>query len=231
MADNPQVRDPKDPTVRTRLLWGGTVAGVAGICAVGVGMMTGVEWLIVAACALALLGMLVAWRGGILYETRGQQPPRDEVRELLDGGEHRGVSSSARVVGGGAQADATQTAERTQRTLAHTAARPPMRRLAAGTLLGVGAWLLLGQWVLGYPMSVAGQDNALRDVGFAVVLVLSALRLTMPNRSLFASGLCLVCGALLIASALLLPHDSTFVRIDEAAIGLAALALVPFTFS
>jgi hypothetical protein len=116
--------------------------------------------------------------------------------------------------------------ETTRNSLARagTSERPSMRRLAAFGLAAVGGWLVLGQLLLGYPMTSAGQDNALRDSGFAVIILLAALRLRMPSRSRPVSTLCVVSGGLLILSALFLPHDSSFVRIDELAAGLLVVA-------
>lgn len=233
MAGTTRVRDPKHPVVRTRLVWGGLTIAIGGVCAVGAGMMAGAAWLIWSAIGATLLGLLVAWRGGVLYETRGQAPPRHEVRELLEGGAHRGVSPDARLVGAQARHTAASVSESTRHSLtrAGTSARPSMRRIAAFSLAAVGGWLVLGQSLLDYPMTSAGQNNALRDSGFAVIILLASLRLRMPSRSLSASALCLVSGGLLILSALFLPHDSSFVKLDELAAGLLVVtfgAMSPF---
>ena len=227
MAGTARVRDPRHPVVRTRLVWGGLVVAVGGVVAVGVGMMTGAAWLTWSATGATVLGMVVAWRGGVLHETRGQAPPRDEARELIEDGTHQGVSPDAHVVGADVQRKAASVSENTRDLLARTGrtTSPGLRLLAAFGLASVGGWLVLGQVLLHYPMTGAGQDNALRDVGFSVIILLSALRLRMPSRSLPASGLCLVSGGLLVLSALFLPHDSTFVELDELAVGSLVVTL------
>jgi hypothetical protein len=75
---------------------------------------------------------------------------------------------------------AGQVGARTRRLLAE---RGASRRVAsvgwfAGVVLVVaGIWLLVGQWALGYPYDVTGQNTALRDTGFAVLVTLAGLRL------------------------------------------------------
>ena len=227
MAGKARVRDPQHPVVRTRLVWGGLVIAVGGVCAVGVGMMAGAPWLTWSATGATLLGMVVAWRGGVLHETRGQAPPRHEARELMEGGTHRGVSPDAHVVGADVQRKAASVSENTRDLLARAgrSTSPGVRLIAAFGLASVGGWLVLGQALLHYPMSGAGQDNALRDAGFSVIILLCALRLRMPSRSLPASALCLVSGGLLVLSAVVLPHESTFVELDELGAGLLVLVL------
>jgi hypothetical protein len=76
---------------------------------------------------------------------------------------------------------AETVAARTRRTQARAEAA---RVAAAGLgwfggllLVLAGVWLLVGQWVLRYPFDVNGQNTALRDTGFAVVVSLTGLRL------------------------------------------------------
>ena len=227
MAGTARVRDTRHPVVRTRLVWGGLVIALGGVCAVGVGMMAGAAWLTWPATGATLLGLVLAWRGGVLHETRGQAPPRDEARELIDGGTHQGVSPDAHVVGADVQRRAAAMSTNTQDLLARarSSASPGMRSVAAFGLASVGAWLVVGQVLLHYPMTSAGQDNALRDAGFSVIVLLLALRLRMPSRSLPASALCLVSGGLLVRSALFLPHESAFIELDELAAGSLVVTL------
>jgi hypothetical protein len=76
---------------------------------------------------------------------------------------------------------AETVAARTRRTQARaTAARATasgLGRLGGLLLVLAGIWLLVGQWVLRYPFDVNGQNTALRDTGFAVVVSLAGLRL------------------------------------------------------
>ncbi len=203
MADSPEIHDPESPTVRPRLVWSGIGSAIVGLVLVGLGMINATSWLVWAAAGVMVAGLLVAWRGGVVYDTRGQEPPHHEVKEAIEGGQHEGVSPAARAVGHDAEARARSLSEHEEELLARSTMTPapPVRPLAVFTLLLVGAWLLVGQWLLHYPFTVLGQDSALRDVGFAVVLALGALRLRLPTRSLVSSGVCLLSGGLLVLSA------------------------------
>ncbi len=227
MPDRPRVHDPRAPTVRPRLVWSGIVLGLLAAAVASVAMMAGHAWLAWGAGLVGALALLLAWRGGVMFDTRGQEPPHHELRELARGGEHRGVSPEARAVGPEVEARAAQLTARQHHILSRTASAPHRRwrPAAAWMLVVVGAWLVIGQWALNYPFTVVGQDNALRDLGLAVVVVLCGLRLRLPTRSPVASALCALSGALLVASALLLPHDSVVVSANELLTGLAVLGL------
>ncbi len=233
MADTPDIHDPKTPTVRPRLVWSGIGSAIAGLVGAAVGLIDATSWLVWIAAGVTTAGLLVAWRGGIVYDTRGQEPPHHEVREVIEGGEHEGVSPAARAVGPDAEQKARSLTEREHEYLTRSAATaaPSLRPLAAFTLLLAGAWLLVGQWVLAYPFTVVGQNSTLRDVGFSVLVVLAALRLRLPTRSLVSSSICLLSGGLLVLSAWVLPHDSSVVRVNELVTGLVVIGLSAMTFS
>ncbi len=233
MTDRPRTMDQRDTTVRTRLAWGGTGLALVGICAAGLGLGSGHPWVAWFGAGVTLVGLLAAWRGGVLYDTRGQEPPHDEPEELRHGGEHRGVSPSDRLTGADAQATAAAATHDKQVLLARTGTvpRPPLRRPAALLLVGTGAWLFVSRWALDYPFTVTGQNSALRDTGFVVLIVLTGLRLRLETRSLVASGLSLLCGLGLVASALLLPHDSSTVSGNELVTGVLVVVLTAVTFS
>lgn len=233
MAEEPRIKDPEKTEVRPRLVWGGgVVPAILGACAAGVGMMLGDTWLAWGGGVVVLVALVIAWRGGIMYNTRGQEPPHHEVQEFIHGGEHEGISSDARTIGEGPQAKAASVTQRKRDILARArAAQSAPRLLGAIGLIVVGGWLLFGQWIVNYPLTAAGQDSALRDLGFGVIIVLCALRLRMPTRSRLASALCLLGGGLLILSGLFLAHDSYFVRLDEIVAGAAVLGFSGLTFS
>lgn len=232
MTQKPQIRDPEDSTVRPRLVWSGIGPALAGVIATGVGLMMQDLWLAWGGGAVTVVGLIVAWRGGVMFDTRGQEPPHHAVTELLEGGEHQGVSPAARVIDADSEARAATLTARKERLLsrAGTTPAPSMRPLAAFLLVALGGWLLVGVWILNYPFTVTGQNSALREAAFAVVVALSGLRLRMPSRSLAASTLCLLSGVLLIASGLLLPHDSSLVAVNEIGTGVSVLGLTALTF-
>lgn len=231
MAHRSWVRDPGQPTVSPRLVWGGIGGALAGLAVAGVALVSDTRWLVWVGAAATGVGLVVAWRGGVMYDTRGQEPPHHEVRELMKGGNHLGVSPASRVVGDEVERRAAASTERRREVLARSEAtpRPPLRPLAAYGLLAVGGWLFLAHRFLGYPFTIAGQDSALREVGFAVVVALCALRLRLRTRSIVASIVCLLSGCLLVLTALFLPHDSAIAKVNEIATGVVVLGLTAMT--
>jgi peptidoglycan/LPS O-acetylase OafA/YrhL len=102
----------------------------------------------------------------------------------------------------------------------------PMRswsRAGAVVLLAVGVWLLVGQWVLSLPLTATADTTATRDEGFAVLLVLAAVRLLVTRRSPTATGVALLGGVLLVCSGLLLEHTATRAAVDELVCGVLAV--------
>ena len=225
------VREPKDTTVRPRQVWFGIVLGLIALILTGVGLMMTNHWLAWGSACVIVLGLLISWRGGVEYDTRGQEPPHHELREVLEAGEHEGVSPYSRVVDDEAQHTAAHLTERKEELLTRsaTSSAPSWRFFAAYGLIGIGAWLLVGQWFLGYPFTISGQDSAVRDTGFAVVLTLCGLRLRMRTPSLLVSSLVMLLAGLLTLSAFLLPHDSSLVMWNEAATSLLVAGLAALT--
>jgi hypothetical protein len=231
MSDDSRVHEPNDARVRARLVWGGTLTALLGIVVAGLGVIRLDLWIGVAGAVLLLLGALVAWRGGVLNDTRGDVHPVRELEEVVHGDVHQGVSADSEVVADAAQRKAEDLTERKQHLLdrAGDRAGPSLRYLGAYGMVALGTWLLAGQGLLGYPFTATGQDNALRDVGFAVLLVLCGLSLRMRRRHLVISTLAAAGGALLILQALLLPHDSSVIRGDEILTGILALGCAALT--
>jgi hypothetical protein len=98
-----------------------------------------------------------------------------------------------------------------------------MSRAGALVLLGLGVWLLVGQWLLSLPLTSLASTTGLRDEGFAVVTSLAALRLLTSGRSATATSVALVGGVLLVCSGLLLDHTATRAAINEVLSGVVAL--------
>lgn len=101
---------------------------------------------------------------------------------------------------------------------------PPWSPAAAGVLLLVGVWLVVGQWMLVYQFTIHGQNNALRDTGFAIVVSLAGLRLLVARRSTPATGIAVVCGVLLVCAGLWASHSTARAQVNELVCG--ALVLV-----
>jgi hypothetical protein len=233
MQERPTVHDPKNTRVRPRLVWVGIGLGIVALGVAGVALMTGLMWLAYLGGATVVAGLLLAWYGGVEFDTRGQEPPHHELKEVLDGASHTGTSPASHVVGPQVEENAARRTRQATRLMARSTGGPwrELRTMGAFGLVALGIWLLLGTALLGYPFTVRGQDAALRDVGFAVVLTLAGLRLRLQRRSLLATAVCLCVGALLLLSAVTLPHDSASVRWNELLCGLIVVVLASLTFS
>lgn len=233
MSAEPRIHDPRNTLVRPRAVWGGIALALLGLVLISLGIIFLRPWVVGGGCVTAGMGLVIAWRGGVLFDTRGEESPHDEVQELLHGGEHLGVSPDARAVGSQVEATAAERTQRKEYLLARSqeASPPSLRVLAAFGLVVLGAWLFLDQWFLNYPFTVTGQNSALRDVGFAVVLVLCALRLRMRTPSKLAASLVVLSGVMLLLAAVLLPHDSGLVRGNEVVAAVLVLGLATLTFS
>lgn len=108
----------------------------------------------------------------------------------------------------------------------------PWPSIGATVLLLTGIWLIIAQWSLNYPFTSNGQDAAVRDVGFGVVLAFCALRLLLARRSVPASAIALLGGALLVVVGLWLDDAAQRTSLNEVICGVvallaAALTLVP----
>lgn len=98
-----------------------------------------------------------------------------------------------------------------------------LSRAGAVVLLGLGVWLLVGQWVLSLPLTSVASSTSVRDAGFAVLLSFAALRLLVARRSVAATGIALLCGVLLICSGWFSDHSTSRAAGDEIACGVLAL--------
>lgn len=217
MTREPRVSQSGRHLVRPRLVWGGTGTAVLGMLAVGVGMILGSDMLTWVGAAVLVAGLLTSWRGGVLNDVSTGAPLDQSVEDVRNDIVHEGVSSEAVVVAGTTQRTAAEVTVRKRELLEERVAAPFPSWSPVGILglLMLALWLLVGQWVLAYPFSVTGQNAALRDLGFAIVIALSALWLRQVGANRFASGLCLLSGFLLVVAGALFPHDAGRVQWNE----------------
>jgi hypothetical protein len=161
-----------------------------------------------------------------------------DTRAPSDTGENRAIG-----LGGGAEPDEPPTPDRvedleriaerraawltrrTERLEAATTSHPvrPWSPAAAWILLVTGVWLLVGQWLLSLPLTARGDDTALRDSAFAVVVTLAALRLVVARRSNAATGVLVLCGLLLVCAGLFSAHDAARAQGNEIGCGVVVL--------
>ena len=221
-----RVSQPDRSLVRPRWVWTGTAGGVLGLCGAGLGLMLASPAMVWVSAAVLLLGLAVAWRGGVLHDVRAEQPLDQAVEDVKEGNEHEGLSSEAVVVGQTAQRTATEVTVRKRQLLQERAAAPLPSWSPVGVLalLVLAGWLLVGSWVLVYPFSVTGQNSALREVGLAVVVALSALWLRQVGPSRVAIALCGLSGVLLVVAGVAAPHDALRVHWNEVLSGCLVLA-------
>jgi hypothetical protein len=214
----------RKPRVRPRLVWGGTAAAVAGMVAVALGMVLDRTGLTVAGAALVLLALAVAWRGGIMYDvhTRGSG---EDVGSVVAGERHEGVVPGEEIDDETAERRAAGLAEQKRADLrgSEREGHSPTAPLGAYLLVVLAVWLLIGQWLLGYRYTDPGQNAALRDQGFAVVVGLAGIRLAVAPHSRPATLVGLLAGILLVLAGALLPHSTTQAAANEVVTGVLVI--------
>jgi hypothetical protein len=134
---------------------------------------------------------------------------------------HRGDDELAQVRHLAAEraGDLTRRSDRILREVTRTPF-PAWGPLGAVAVLVTGTWLFVGQWVLSYPFTVTGQDTAVRDTGFAVVVILAGFRLLVVASSRSAAVTAVLMGALLTWSALAFPHEAQRAEVNELVCGI-----------
>ncbi len=146
---------------------------------------------------------------------------------------HEGAREVARVEKQDAAQTALHVSQQTRALLeSRTAAPfPSVRPLGLTILLVLSVWLFVSQWALIYPFTIASQNSALRELGFAVVISLSAiwLRQLGPNR--VAVGLLLLSGVLLMVSGVVFSDNIARVRWNEIATGAVVLVAAVMSMS
>lgn len=206
-------------TVRPRWVWGGLVALLLGLAAVGWAIIdSSITWTAIGVVVL-VVGAVASLRGGLLYDVDTTFAPGQEAGEVGAGEPHVGPTSRARIHDPAAQARAREVTARTRRLTRATASapRPSSGPIGILVILLVCLWLLVAQWAL-IPVSTTGRGTGLRDLGVAVVVALAAFRLR-AGRSQVAVALCLLGGLSLVIFALFAGHDAERTGVNEAICG------------
>ena len=180
----------------------------------------------VAGAVLLLAGAAVAWRGGVLYDTRAAHDPHGtpgvtrEFGDLVHSRVHQGTAPGDMVDEPRLRAEAQATnlmTEELLRTAAH-APRPPLDTMAGALLLGAAAFLAAMQGM--YPHTPTGQGNGLRALLLGVLIALTGLRILLAQRpGRTTSAIAGLCGLALIAGAILAHHDRQATVVLEIVVG------------
>ena len=198
-----------DRTVRPRRIWAGLAGALLGAALVGAGITYDTIATALVGIVVLAAGSGVAVAAGIRYDTHGSRPARAELLEVREGEVHQGTAPGDMVTDPRARGHALMTSRTTEHVVAARAAapRPGLLRAAALLLLVGGAGILGAQGL--YPHTQLGQDNAVRDLGLAILICLSGLRLLVGYRpshapSLVAGG----AGLALVLCSALTAHDA-----------------------
>lgn len=206
--------------VRPRWVWAGLALALWGLMVLAAGIIE-LSWAWVSpGLVLLLAGGVVSAYGGVLSDSRTGKPGQ-ELGEVEHGEVHQGASPGAQVQAEHAE-QVSRRADATRHRLLEASARvgrPNLAPLGGGLVLLTCAWLTVAQWSI-YPMSLVGQNNALRDLGVAVVVTLAGLRVVVAGPRMVASAVILAGGAALVLFGALMPHHSSGVRLNELACGL-----------
>lgn len=237
-ATHPESTDSTEPrrrdtlgrtTVWPRPMWTGVALAIIGMATIALAMTQGSgAWTWIGVGVLAT-GLLAAWRSGVLNDVQATQPMSHELHEAMEGGTYPGVAAGEQIQDGVAKQHARDTTMRTDHLLASQvrAPAPPVRPAATLVLLLLGGWIFASTFLVLHPYTVTGQNSALRDLGFAIIVTLSALWLRHLGANRAVSAVAVLAGVLLVLSAFLLPYDNQAVAavdaVNGAAVTLAAM--------
>ncbi len=216
-----QSTDPEPAhLVHPRRVWAGLALALVGAAALGLGIAASDVVVGAVGCVLLAVGAAVGIWGGILYDTHGARPVTAELGELRRGEVHPGTAPGDMADSPEARRDSAAT-EGTRRAVIPAAGRPGRRSYAkAGGfgLLIAAALILCAQGFFAH--TATGQQNAVRDLGIAIVCGAVALRvLTSAGRHRVASILGVLCGVALVVLAFVSDHDGPAVPALEAITG------------
>lgn len=220
--------------VRPRWVWSGLLLILVGLVVLALGLVgRSLVWSLVGPVVAAVGGFLT-WRGGVMYDVHGSRPLRQEATELVHDDVHEGRSPTERMSHETAEQIARGNDERRRELLARVESDdfPSLAPVGVVVLLLMAVWLFVSQFVLAYPFTATGQSNALRDTGFAIVIGLCGLWMRQLGPRPVATGLCLLCGVLLVVFALTQSHAAGRTEWNEiltgaVVIGAAALTVSP----
>lgn len=209
-------------TVRSRWVWGALAGLIVGLVVTGVGIMAlSLTWSVLGSVVLVLAGA-AAWHGGMFYDTAPTSV--DEIVTDVAHGETREAPGPEDRVGGAEAAQRAREADevRDRAMTGPVGVRRDFIRVGALTVLSAGGWLALSQWFV-YPVTATGQDNALRAVGVAVVLIFAGLWLMLHGRSVVATAVAVLASLAMLAVAFLADHDRGASVVSELAAALTGL--------
>lgn len=173
MSPDPWDRDSH--RVHPRWVWGGLAAAMAGLVALGTGVMLLSLPLSIAGAALLAGGGLASLRGGIMNDAGSGADPADELEQVREGDVHEGTYPGETVEDESARRNAGETARAVRARLeAGPRVQAPIAPVAGWLLLGLSAFVVISQpWFI--DNSAVGRDAALRDGGLAIVVGLVGL--------------------------------------------------------
>ena len=210
--------------VRPRWVWTGLALAVLGLMLLAAGVIE-LSWTWVVPGLVVLgVGVSVSAYGGVLSDSRTGHPGQ-ELSEVQHGEVHQGASPGAVVHAQHAE-EVSRRADATRHELLAASGRvgrPNLSPVGGGLGLLTCTWLTVAQWTI-YPMSLVGQNNALRDLGVALVVALAALRVAVAGPRRAAPAVMLAGGVALLLFGALMPHHSAAVRWNELLCGLLVVA-------
>jgi hypothetical protein len=211
-------------------VWSGVTCCVIGIVVLGVGIMSLSWWETAVGVILLVVGALVGFRGGWMYDVHATRATTAEVEEVKEGGTSEGIPPGDMIDDPEVTRTAAALDGQRQRVLTRAAnASAPMADLGAGMLLVVAVVLLVAQWAV-YPHDATSQSNGLHSTYIAIVAALVGLRLLTDRGAAhpLAVGVGTLAGLVLLILAWAAPHSSTGVAVFEtvcaAALVLGSLA-------
>lgn len=194
--------------VRPRWVWAGTLMIIAAMVMIGIANVAGsTTWQLIGVVFL-VVGAAGAFVGGVMRSVHGSVAEDPDGSADARPGE---LVHDPRVV--------TETDTRPRPSL-----RPRRSDLGSASLAGlvvVAVWLVLSRTILGVPFEPQTSSASLRDVLVAVVLVLSAVLLHQHGPSRVASGVCAVCGLLLVIVSLTASYAVDRQMVSELVSGVA----------
>lgn len=217
--------DRRARVVDPRNVWMGVAAALVGVVVAGVAITTMTWWLVAPAALVITLGAVVAFRGGVMQDTRGADP-RSEISQVRHHDMHWGVAPGQMIEDPMAKKTSREVEAERRRILAARSRTPspPWAPIGAALAIIVAAYIWVAQWTL-YPIGQTGQDNALRDLGWAILAGLASIRILagQPSRHLVATGVIGLAGTALVLEALLASHSSSVISASEGICGVTLI--------